>query len=970
MTVLAAVALGGLFSGCSNDVDLSGGMTSAEYNIIQNYENAFITRFGQPDSTQTWGFGDDEASTRGLATVPSPYVEPSVKTYNAQMCLSWQGVMAAEDTGTDWTKFYDMGSYVAWKDKGWNDQFYDVHGHVVSSTSTISDETIAALTNVIVGTQEKPGLIREGRNNLDVATSTGYSIVTTGGPVTLSPIYHYSNSGDRLSYYYYPKGKKPTAEEIKTMKKYSLGNMSDPQHNGDKHFYRYTYSLVYEKPDGTCQYEFPPGYEINFVISNTWNDYAGYKDKIYKEGGITSMVGGSEATQTVVDKYAITEGQNIQCGDAVNAPNNKIRIQFSKPNPSTTTTTTTAAPQFAAPQEGSYIWSRSTYTRYTAGNGVNGTLTDGSTCYYFKANETGLLNVAVLMNGGTLKVCEIGNDWDGTGSTPVDFEIQGSNNNNGFVCAFHVTQGKVYAVYAENGVLGYYGYTYLDYNGSSVIEDKPLDQYSGGPYNCGSVFDNSMGFNKIHVKLGKGSTVTTTTTTPGEPIYFNTATKGDGNHPIEGYPALTSGTTATNPNGGYNPGSTIYFIRPTEAGILRTAVKLSANKKFHVEDLGDGEGAWNKTSGRTLISEIKDASNSYYGTYDINAEANHVYAVYAEGSKLGFFGCELIHETPGVAGTPSTSEVVWKEIPRTPDYYSDGNMNTEIHSTDYGYGVGNEVGGVKMPEVPITTSHTAVFKGTVNDTEYTFVGFEDWIDFDYNDLVFAVTGTKPVIEKPEIEIPEPEDPGPGSEEDGFVCRIIAEDLTVGEGSDFDFNDVVFDVYRDGNLIIRAIGGELPLYIGMGSRENATEVHQACKITLPDNFNNNHGLNSHMVMRNTGWASSGNSKVYEEIDWNADLGHIKVDGTFNSRSDAKKIKLWVKKSSGYIELFADKGKVASKVCVGRDYKWCSERQDIDNKFRDKNGVKLFQQYVIGKLGDRWDQQTAWYQYKDKVAVLKE
>ena len=66
----------------------------------------------------------------------------------------------------------------------------------------------------------------------------------------------------------------------------------------------------------------------------------------------------------------------------------------------------------------------------------------------------------------------------------------------------------------------------------------------------------------------------------------------------------------------------------------------------------------------------------------------------------------------------------------------------------------------------------------------------------------------------------------------------------------------------------------------------------------------------------------------------------------------------------IQLKADQGKVASMVAVGLDYEWCDERTDIDKKFRAKDGTKLFQQYVIGKLGDDWDGNKAWYQYRGK------
>ena len=45
-------------------------------------------------------------------------------------------------------------------------------------------------------------------------------------------------------------------------------------------------------------------------------------------------------------------------------------------------------------------------------------------------------------------------------------------------------------------------------------------------------------------------------------------------------------------------------------------------------------------------------------------------------------------------------------------------------------------------------------------------------------------------------------------------------------------------------------------------------------------------------------------------------------------------------------------VASKIAVGTDYEWCGETQDIDRKY-NVDGVKLFQQYVIGNYAnDVW------------------
>lgn len=61
----------------------------------------------------------------------------------------------------------------------------------------------------------------------------------------------------------------------------------------------------------------------------------------------------------------------------------------------------------------------------------------------------------------------------------------------------------------------------------------------------------------------------------------------------------------------------------------------------------------------------------------------------------------------------------------------------------------------------------------------------------------------------------------------FSCRIIGEDLTVDENSDFDFNDVVFDVVVEGQkntqLILQAAGGIYPIYIKHGNE--IYEIHE-------------------------------------------------------------------------------------------------------------------------------------------------
>lgn len=926
MTVMAAITLGGLFAGCTKDADLSGGQNTAEFNIVQNYEKAFITRFGQPAANQTWGFGPASAGTR--AVVGQPYVSVGDYTYNAQMALAWEGVDAAIESGTPQSSFDFMNSYAAWHNSGWSDRYYDVHGTVV--TSELSDEFVAAARQVIVGTGDQPGLIPENVNNLAKAQSTGYSIVTTGGPVTLTPIYHYSNSGDRLSYYYYPVGQKPTAEQIKTMPKYSLGEMSNPSQGGDTHLYNNTYSLVYVDANGNCSYDFPENYVINFVISNTWG---GQSNEIYQSGGVTTTSEASSLTR--VGLYALPNGETIQSGTERNVIDGKVRIKFGN-------STISTPGKFAATQNGSIAntnfngstLDNSNFRNYIPGNGVKGTLNGNSTCYYFKVKNVGYLRVGVHQNGGQIKVYKSKSALDFSTSsnwTSADFtELTNANTSNQMempssndgIIGFPVDNGYVYAVYSDNGELGYYGYHYhwSRYN-NEPAEDKPMPTW--GEADCGTIFNQAdWGFNYINVMLGKVSAST--------PVYFSETKPGDGNHPITDFPYLTEGNGN---NGGFGADATTYFIRPTQAGVLRVAVKLNKDKTMKVIDLG--EWGWYNTSGTEVISDYKSATDPYYGTYDFDVQANHVYAVYAQGSKLGFFGCELL--TRNGSTQSSVSVIEKRTISTKPDYYSDSDMNAEIHSTTFGYGVGGY--GVTDPH----TSHTAVFQSKVGDEDITFVGFEDWVDFDFNDLVFAVTGTKTEIPQDPIVIPEdPDDPDEPEEPGTFICRVIAEDLTVSDNTDFDFNDVVFDVYSNGVIRIRACGGTLPLKV------DGQEVHGL--------FGKGTG-----EMINTGWDG--------EIDYINRYHDIEYSGgNVADVAAANLITVEVYKQNQWITLMAPVGEVASKIAVGEDYPWCSEREDIDSKWRLRDGTKTFSDFVKGiTIGNDWYQmvieEAAKYQNKN-------
>jgi len=65
MTGIAALTLGGMITSCSHDMDQYTGGNVTE-NIQKDYETKFVSRFGEPASTQDWGFGSSSvAGVRG-----------------------------------------------------------------------------------------------------------------------------------------------------------------------------------------------------------------------------------------------------------------------------------------------------------------------------------------------------------------------------------------------------------------------------------------------------------------------------------------------------------------------------------------------------------------------------------------------------------------------------------------------------------------------------------------------------------------------------------------------------------------------------------------------------------------------------------------------------------------------------------------------------------------------------------------
>jgi hypothetical protein len=170
-------------------------------------------------------------------------------------------------------------------------------------------------------------------------------------------------------------------------------------------------------------------------------------------------------------------------------------------------------------------------------------------------------------------------------------------------------------------------------------------------------------------------------------------------------------------------------------------------------------------------------------------------------------------------------------------------------------------------------------------------------------------------------------------------RIIAEDLNATaqdgdlENSDWDFNDVVFDVKftsdNDAEITLIAAGGTLPLVVGIVPEDGVdsypnNEVHALFGVPV------NYMVNTNAEKKNlTGGAPAAGHEAPT----------INFTKTGVKASNGKDIPIYVQKTlkngtKKWFQLTAEKGQPASKLAVNSKsskFSYCDERQDITKKY---------------------------------------
>lgn len=155
-------------------------------------------------------------------------------------------------------------------------------------------------------------------------------------------------------------------------------------------------------------------------------------------------------------------------------------------------------------------------------------------------------------------------------------------------------------------------------------------------------------------------------------------------------------------------------------------------------------------------------------------------------------------------------------------------------------------------------------------------------------------------------------------------RIIAEDISATEASDFDFNDVVLDVKYGSPAKIKLIcaGGTLPLYINV--EDDAHEVHHIFAAANPDKE-----IDVTTMINTHGNATAGYGTVdgLDEIDL-TELLNVDIADAAEANT---KLKLYVFKNGVLQEMEAPMGEPACKLAVDQTFKILRERQSIKGQY---------------------------------------
>ncbi len=453
-------------------------------------------------------------------------------------------------------------------------------------------------------------------------------------------------------------------------------------------------------------------------------------------------------------------------------------------------------------------------------------------------------------------------------------------------------------------------------------------------YNHGTIEANKLSTNNNSVLINKGTVKVTTKISVENELSvivndgtltaadLNTAGSGKFENNVN---ATISGTTFVNSNnntwvnnGQYHTGNFIYNAASDQ---VINNCRLTIDEDFNI-NLGDNPGTGN----------FKMNSNSGVVTKNFNGGGNWAknystgWSSFNGGPFYVYMGSNSVFKVTGTATMNATK-------------------------ADYGfYGIGDSFAVLDANKIEAGAANQG-YEVTYGGNLYVYAenghfaqgysGTYPYIDIKDNAKIYSsgFEDGKPAVKIKETEC-NPGFEGDGDEPETYTYRVIAEDLNATEKSDFDFNDVVFDVEPNeagdaAKIVVRAAGGIYKLTVA------GQEVHAA--------FGEKAKADGLYPMINTQpWNPDVKATLIESYS-----GDFKSDAAI--RNTIKNIEIKVYKpgfEENGIELPAQTGKPACKILVDQTFNVVKERTGI----ADEN--TNFHKYVQGT----WDTEENGFWWK--------
>ena len=373
---------------------------------------------------------------------------------------------------------------------------------------------------------------------------------------------------------------------------------------------------------------------------------------------------------------------------------------------------------------------------------------------------------------------------------------------------------------------------------------------------------------------------------------------------ISGTTFINSNSNTWVNNGDYHTGNFLYNAASDE---VINNCRLTIDEDFNI-NLGDnpGNGNFKMDANSGVVTKNFNGGGNWAKTYA------GTWSTFNGGPFYIYMGANSVFKVTGTATMNATKADYGIYGPETGDYAVFQASKIVAGKANQGYEV--TYGG-----------NLAVVTGSHFANGYS--GTYPYIDFKGNAKIYAPGFNADKAEDIYYIPASTCNPGFGNapeqpEEYQFLCRVFAEDLSAATGTDFDFNDVVFDVYNKSNgdvkIVLQAAGGTLPLTVA------GKEVHEVFGVGVTD-------------MVNTGDGPEVEAKEFEVLG--ADVYELADVNT--------KIHIMVTKDGREYELFADQAEPASKFAVtDQTAKWCKEYKDIKDVYFD------FKQWVTNAKPENW------------------